>query len=84
MATFSNLVELYSNLKTEDRVEISMQYSINYKVFKNWLITLKILRNRCAHHSRLFNSLIITKPKILHKDKHLDLQEHHLYTQIYN
>lgn len=84
MATFSNLVELYKNLKTDDQIKLSSQYNLHNTVLKNWLIILKILRNRCAHHSRLFNSLIITKPKILRTDKHLDLQEHHLYTQIFN
>lgn len=83
MATFSNLVSLYRNLRNEDKRIISNQYNINFKVFMNWLTVLKILRNRCAHHSRLFNSLIITKPTILYSDRHLELQGHHLYTQIF-
>lgn len=84
MATFSNLVGLYSNLKTDDQIKISSQFNLHSSVLRNWLIVLKILRNRCAHHSRLFNSLIITKPTILRSDKHLDLQQYHLFTQIFN
>lgn len=83
MATFSNLVGLYHNLKNEDKRTISKHYNIDYKVFMNWLNVLKILRNRCAHHSRLFNSFIITKPTILYSDRYLKLQGNHLYTQIF-
>lgn len=83
VATFSNLVGLYSNMKIKDKMKISKEYNIPHPIFLNWLTVLQFLRNRCAHHSRLFNSLIITKPKILYKDKKLDLKNDQLFMQVY-
>ena len=37
-------------------------------MLKSWLLALNTVRNICAHHSRLWNRELGTKPKIPAKD----------------
>jgi abortive infection bacteriophage resistance protein len=34
------------------------------KYFKSWMLSLNTIRNICAHHSRLWDKLLVTKPEI--------------------
>ena len=56
---FGSLVRFYSLMKGSYKERISARMGLeNDKdgvILKNWLINLNVLRNRCAHHSRLFN-----------------------------
>lgn len=54
--SFGTLSKLYSILKTQEQKEvISKLKGINNNVFKNWLHCLSVIRNVCAHHSRIWN-----------------------------
>ncbi|MFD1129350.1 Abi family protein [Paenibacillus provencensis] len=49
---------------------------------KNWLEVLTIVRNRCAHYSRLFNYKI--KNIKYHKDEIVELRKNLIFGIIYN
>lgn len=53
---FGTLSKYYSLLKGKYQRKISLRLGIsNEKVLENWLHEINILRNRCAHHSRIWN-----------------------------
>jgi len=60
--SFGTLSKIYSMLKTDEQKEVISQLKgINNKVFKNWLHSLSVVRNICAHHSRLWNKTLGVK-----------------------
>ena len=54
--TFGILSKLYKNMKTADQKNLARTYypKVDYRDLGNWLEVLTIIRNRCAHYSRLF------------------------------
>lgn len=57
--SFGTLSKMYTILKTkEQKVVIEKLANINNDVFKNWLHALSVVRNICAHHSRLWNKTL--------------------------
>jgi len=53
--SFTTTSRLFSAMKAKDKKIIADKLGINQKVLSNWLHALTILRNICAHHSRLWN-----------------------------
>jgi len=57
--TLGSLIKLLSKLKIEDKILLKVVAKkfgfYNEKVFLNYLLRVKELRNRCAHNGRLFN-----------------------------
>jgi abortive infection bacteriophage resistance protein len=54
----------YANLKPfRTRKSISLLYQIDHEVLQSWLHHLTIVRNTCAHHSRLWNREFKVVPK---------------------
>jgi len=53
--SFTTVSRLFTAMKAEDKKVIADQIGVNQKVLTNWLHALTILRNICAHHSRLWN-----------------------------
>lgn len=43
---------------------IAVAYKLDGGVFASWLHHLSIVRNRCAHHSRVWNHSFTVTPKI--------------------
>ena len=59
------LSKLYANLKPKStRRAISAIYKLDEEVLGSWAHHLTILRNICAHHSRLWNKELTTTPKL--------------------
>lgn len=59
------LSKLYTNLKPKStRRAISTIYKLDEEVLGSWVHHLTILRNICAHHSRLWNKEFTTIPKL--------------------
>jgi len=53
---FGNLSKYYSMLRSSYQRKICFRLDIdNEKILENWLHEINILRNRCAHHSRIWN-----------------------------
>lgn len=83
--TFGTISKLFKNMKTGDQKKITRDYypDVDYRDLDNWLEVLTIVRNRCAHYSRLFNYKI---PKIIkfHKNETADLRNNLIFGIIYN
>ncbi|MCU6340243.1 Abi family protein, partial [Enterobacter quasiroggenkampii] len=82
--TFSWLSKLYKNLKSKDKKEISRYYNVHFDEITNWLHTLTIVRNRCAHYSRLFNQKLPVNVKFRKRDKGFEIRDNQLYAIIFN
>ncbi|MFD1884842.1 Abi family protein [Paenibacillus wenxiniae] len=83
--TFGIVSKLYKNMKLEDRKRIARTYyaNVDYRDIENWLEVLTIIRNRCAHYSRLFNYKIPTSIKYTRNEK-ATLAKNLVYGIIYN
>lgn len=52
-------------LNVKDQQAIANRYGIpDWQLFKSWLFSLSYLRNLVAHHSRLWNRNITSKPML--------------------
>ena len=50
----------YANLKPmATRTAIASVYGLDQRVFESWLHHLTLIRNACAHHSRLWNRRVL-------------------------
>ena len=57
LLSFGELSNFYKNLlKFEDRNKIAAHYSLPSTVMDSWLHSLTVLRNKCAHHSKLIDT----------------------------
>jgi abortive infection bacteriophage resistance protein len=66
--SFGTLSKIYSILKTQEQKDVIHQLKgINNTVFKNWLHSLSVVRNICAHHSRLWNKTLGVKFEVPNK-----------------
>jgi len=65
--SFGQCVKICKSLKKEYRNKISRSFGEDEKFIVNWMHCLSILRNACAHHSRLWNRDFIFTPKINHR-----------------
>jgi abortive infection bacteriophage resistance protein len=53
--SLGTLSRLFSALKSEEQQAIADTLNVKPKALASWLHSLTIVRNRCAHHSRLWN-----------------------------
>jgi len=84
--TFSSLSLLFKNLKTRDKKDISNEYynGLPYEHIESWLHSLTVIRNTCAHYSRLFNRRLSIRPKMLREDHEHNINNNELFSIIYN
>jgi abortive infection bacteriophage resistance protein len=62
LLTIGELSHIYRGLKNNaDKKRIADFFEVHPTVFTSWLHTLTYVRNICAHHSRLWNRVIINK-----------------------
>ena len=52
---FGSVLSFYRGASTEIRRELATSLSLSHQVTLNWLLVLNSVRNRCAHHARLWN-----------------------------
>jgi abortive infection bacteriophage resistance protein len=83
--TFSTLSKLYKNLKLSDQKKISRDYygSFHPEEVSSWLFSLSIVRNRCAHYSRLFNQTYQIKPRLTKEAHSAGVKPFTLFATIY-
>lgn len=67
---FGTTFTFYNSVSDEARKEIAQQLMIPDKVLTSWLGMLLTLRNRCAHHARLWNWENGTKVKFPNSKKY--------------
>lgn len=61
---FGMIFTLYRGAPIEVRASISEKLGVTSRVLESWLVTLNTVRNICAHHGRLWNRTLGTKPMI--------------------
>jgi len=64
LLTFGVLSKMYGNLRKGVRKKIAREFSQPESVFTSWLHSLAAIRNRCAHHNRLWNRQLAVKPAL--------------------
>ena len=57
LLSFGELSQIYRRyLKNEERIAIATHYAVNDSVLESWLHCITLLRNKCAHHSKLIDT----------------------------
>lgn len=82
--SFGAVSKLYKNLLITHKKGIIKNNTVyNFEFIESWLQTITILRNMCAHHSRLYNRSLM-KPKIPRqlKDQYIKGKENKLFVQL--
>jgi abortive infection bacteriophage resistance protein len=66
LMTFGHLVTFYRGCPTDIQKQLAARYQVAETVWRSWLIALNTVRNVCAHHSRFWNRVLGTRPKVPH------------------
>lgn len=61
---FGSMLTFYRGIRNEVRKQIARPLAIPEPVFFSWLLALHTVRNRCAHHLRLWNWKLGTSVKL--------------------
>lgn len=72
---FGTMLHLYKGASPKVRNALASRLGITTRVLKSWLVALNTTRNICAHHARLWNKGIGTRPIIPNKEKNLEWHE---------
>ncbi|MFZ4631677.1 MAG: Abi family protein [Patescibacteria group bacterium] len=64
--SFGQCCHIYNSLKKEYRNKISRSFGEDEKFINNWMLCSSLLRNHCAHYSRLWNRTLTYTPKMNH------------------
>lgn len=68
VVTFGEVSKLYGNMQSNDQSRIARDvFGVASNKLKNWLEVITIVRNKCAHHGRLYNTYLST-PLNLYRD----------------
>jgi len=61
---FGAMSVLFSGLKKNDQKSIASKFEVHsFEIMENWLHSINIARNICAHHGRLWNKANVRQPK---------------------
>ncbi|CAM3655826.1 Abi family protein [Cohnella lubricantis] len=84
--TFSSISMLFKNLLLDNQKSIAKTFyrGLDYTLISNWLHLLSVVRNRCAHYSRLFNQSLNLDIKFRSIDRNLDITNRTLFAVIFN
>lgn len=67
---FGTMIRLYNGAPISIRNKIASDLGVTSRVLKSWLVAINTTRNICAHHGRLWNRGIGTRPIIPTKSKY--------------
>lgn len=82
--SFSSLSILYTNLKPEDKRIISTQQGLKTsKLLDSWLHSMCVLRNRCAHFSRIYDTKLSQQVSLTFDAQNLQIEPNSLYAIIF-
>ena len=86
--SMGEISKLYGDcLKDSDKKEIAGYYGISAKVLESWMRSISMVRNRCAHHNRLYGISIsggFVTPKKLRDKKYISLFNKDNINGLYN
>jgi abortive infection bacteriophage resistance protein len=68
--SFGCALTIYRGMPDQIKRNIAAHYGIPDAVLTSWLQTINVIRNICAHHSRLWNKELGVKPFIPRKNKY--------------
>lgn len=80
VASFGTLSKFYQNLKNgKEKKAVSNSFGLPNPMFlENWMLCFSHLRNISAHHGRLWNRRLITKPKLPYNTKKIFLSKNEI------
>ncbi len=61
---FGTIVYFYSHSDKNIRKAIAREWSTDTGTLFTWLTSLRVLRNDCAHHARIWNKTFLTVPRM--------------------
>ncbi|RJP60169.1 MAG: DNA-binding protein [Candidatus Auribacter fodinae] len=73
--SFGCTLTIYNGVSDDIKKAVASYYKVPEKVLTSWLKTLNVIRNICAHHSRLWNRVLGVKPLIPRKNKYPEWHE---------
>ena len=62
--SFGKVLTMFRGVSADLQKQIAQEYTIPDEVMRSWLLALNTIRNICAHHGRLWNRELGSKPKI--------------------
>ena len=71
---FGMLSHFFAGMRRPDKDKIANDYGLNGRQLETWLRCLNVVRNICAHHSRLWNRTLVNQPSIPTNNSLPDLQ----------
>ncbi|MCM1286278.1 MAG: Abi family protein [Acetobacter sp.] len=73
--TISDISKLYKISHLQLKIDIANNFGLSvnggYEILEKYMHGMTIIRNLCAHNSRLYNRLFITKPSLNSKERKL-------------
>jgi len=66
--TFGHMLTLFHGSAPSIKQAVATPLAVHDNVVNSWLLTLNTIRNICAHHGRLWNRALGTKPMIPRND----------------
>jgi len=70
IVSFGCTFTMYKGVSASIRNPLAAFYGVSEDVLTSWLQTINVIRNVCAHHSRLWNRELGVKPFIPRKNKY--------------
>ncbi|HCT44613.1 MAG: DNA-binding protein [Phycisphaerae bacterium] len=67
--SFGTLMTFYKACPSSVRSEIARRFNVHPTVLESWLLCLNTVRNICAHHGRLWNRELGTRPMLPKRDE---------------
>jgi abortive infection bacteriophage resistance protein len=65
VVSLGQLSKLFRNLRPSDaKKQVAAYFGVGAPVLESWLECLTNIRNTCAHHARLWNKTLVTRPKM--------------------
>ena len=61
---FGTIVHFYTHSPKALQCRIAAQWGVDAKSLYTWLNSLRVLRNDCAHHARIWNKTFLTLPRM--------------------
>lgn len=61
--SFGTLSRFLASMKNQDQKAVAQHFDVHQAVLPSWFHTLSVVRNRCAHHSRLWNWQLRVTPR---------------------
>jgi abortive infection bacteriophage resistance protein len=62
--SFGTILTFFRGASNLVKRDVAAGFGVPHQVFSSWLLALNTVRNICAHHGRLWNRVLGTKPMI--------------------